>query len=488
MKNLIRIPMIMALSALCCRAGHAQEFYRGEMFVTGQQFSLADGRLNIDLSVDFEGLRMPSDESLTLTPVLISGENEQALPAVFINGKEKQKVYQRQKEFAGNGHPAPIPAVVIRNDARMARSFRYRVAVPYKEWMKDARLLMRTQECACHGKQGKAYEDRIAGRLNLPENRTSAWDMDTDRKYLAWVNFIEPAPGKDTLHAVTGSIPYFGKGKQEKGEKTLGELSESKQNLEIYHRLRNALQNIRREEGTELLKVKVTGYGAPAGNLKKNEMNALARSLNLKAYLRENRLATGIPLEVTWIPEDWDSIAALTRQSGMMFREAALDLIGSVDMDKGRERMLMKLADGKPYRYLAEKIFPEVMRVDYRIEHPPAAGCGGEPEDVPYGRTSDTAPERALCGSGQLPERIYGIQRCTRPHSPPVSRQPRSQYQCSGRGTHQRGNGQSAALSGEIRNHANRIQQHGHTLPTGRKTGQGGSISYHGSGSRHRAG
>ena len=62
MKNLIRIPMIMALSALCCRAGHAQEFYRGEMFVTGQQFSLADGRLNIDLSVDFEGLRMPSDE------------------------------------------------------------------------------------------------------------------------------------------------------------------------------------------------------------------------------------------------------------------------------------------------------------------------------------------------------------------------------------------------------------------------------------------
>ena len=78
------------------------------MFVTGQQFSLADGRLNIDLSVDFEGLRMPSDESLTLTPVLISGENEQALPAVLINGKEKQKVYQRnipwlRTQEVGNG-------------------------------------------------------------------------------------------------------------------------------------------------------------------------------------------------------------------------------------------------------------------------------------------------------------------------------------------------------------------------------------------------
>ena len=75
------------------------------------------------------------------------------------------------------------------------------------------------------------------------------------------------------------------------------------------------------------------------------------------------------PGEVTWISEDWDSIAALVKQSDMMFREATLDLIGNVDIDKGRERMLMHLADGKPYKYLAEKIFPEVMRVDYRIEY-----------------------------------------------------------------------------------------------------------------------
>ena len=137
--------------------------------------------------------------------------------------------------------------------------------------------------------------------------------------------------------------------------------------FEIYHRMRNALQDIRREAGTKLVKVKITGYGAPVGNLQKNEVDALVRSLKLKDYLRENRLTAGTPLEVTWISEDWDSIAALVKQSDMMFREATLDLIGNVDIDKGRERMLMRLADGKPYKYLAEKIFPEVMRVDYRI-------------------------------------------------------------------------------------------------------------------------
>lgn len=368
MKNLIRIPLAVILLATCtiCRA---QEFYRGEMFVTGQRFSLKDNHLNVDISVDFEGLAMPADESLTMTPILINGENEQELPAVLINGAEKQRVYQREQAFSKSRKPAPIPAVVIRNDAATSRSFRYQVTVPYQQWMKDAVLIIRSQECACHGKKGNVYEDKIADGLHLPKARTSVWDEATDKKYLSWVNFIEPAPDKDTLHTVTGSIPYFEQDKQKKEERQLGELSEEKQNFEIYYRLRDALRGVRQEAGTELAKVKVTGYGAPVGNLKKNEANALIRALKLKEYLRENRLTAGAPLEVVWIPEDWDSIGTLVRESDMMLREATLDLINNVDISKGRERMLMNLADGKPYKYLAEKVFPGVMRVDYEIEY-----------------------------------------------------------------------------------------------------------------------
>ena len=34
-----------------------------------------------------------------------------------------------------------------------------------------------------------------------------------------WVNFIEPAPGKDTLHAVTGPSPTLAKGSRKKERK-----------------------------------------------------------------------------------------------------------------------------------------------------------------------------------------------------------------------------------------------------------------------------
>ena len=258
---------------------------------------------------------------------------------------------------------------MIRNDAGVSRSFKYSVAIPYEPWMEQAVLLLRSQECACHGKAGDVYEDRIADRIRLPKERLSPMDMGTDASYLALVNFIEPAPDRDSLHAVTGPIPFYEAEIDRKGGKQLGGLTETKRNTEIYYRLRDVLRDIRRDASTELVKVKLTGYGAPTGNVKKNEVEAAQQSLHLKEYLRENCLTHGAPLEVSWVPEDWDSIASLVKQSDMLFRDATLDLINNVDVSKGRERMLMALADGNPCKYLVDKIFPGVMRVEYAIDY-----------------------------------------------------------------------------------------------------------------------
>ena len=58
MKNLIRIPLTLVLLFAICGFCPGQEFYRGELFVTGQHFSLTDEHLNVELSVDFENLPM----------------------------------------------------------------------------------------------------------------------------------------------------------------------------------------------------------------------------------------------------------------------------------------------------------------------------------------------------------------------------------------------------------------------------------------------
>ena len=92
MKNLIRIPLTLTLLFATCCLCLGQEFYRGELFVTGQHFSLTNGHLNVELSVDFEGLKMPSDESLTVTPVLKNGEYEQELPYSSMGRRNKKYI------------------------------------------------------------------------------------------------------------------------------------------------------------------------------------------------------------------------------------------------------------------------------------------------------------------------------------------------------------------------------------------------------------
>lgn len=374
MKNLFRFLCLSFLLPFSFES-FAQEAYKGELFVTRQQFSLLnDGKqLQVDLGIDYEGLKLPSDESITVTPVLQSGAQILQLPSVVINGPEKQKVYNRKSALTKVKKPkpgekrVPAPAVVLRNDTKTSRSFSYKVSVPFSDWMKDAVLLLRSEECNCHGKQGKVYEDKIADGIRFPQPKTSPRDNGIDAKFLALVNFITPAPEKDSLHSLRGSIPYTAV-ENEHG-KSLAKLSQEKQNFEIYYRLRDAVRSVQQEMGTELTSVSLTGVGAPMGNLRKNEHGGLARSLNLKDYLRENRATGNAPLSVNWVAEDWDSIASLVRSSDMMFREATLDIINNVDVAKGRERMLQELADGKPYKYLVDKIFPAVRRIDYKITY-----------------------------------------------------------------------------------------------------------------------
>lgn len=344
-----------------------QEAYKGEIYVAGKQVFVSGNTLHVDMSVNYEGLKLPSNESLTLTPVLKSPTYSLELPSILVNGLQKQKVYHREealakKRYSKNKARLNAPAVVVKNDPKSSRQFSYKVEVPYREWMKDAVLLMRSRECGCNGKPAGVFEDKIADAITLPKVRTSSIKDNIDSRYLSLVNIVAPASDVDTLNAKRGVISFD-------DDKKLNHLSVSKQNYEIFYRLRDAVRGLQQQNGVTVTKLRLTGYGAPTGNLHKNEKEASLRALSLKDYLRENRVAGKTPIQVSWVAEDWDSIRSLVQSSDMNLREAVVDIINSVEPTKGRERMLMELGDGLPYKYLQSAIFPKVKRLTYAINY-----------------------------------------------------------------------------------------------------------------------
>lgn len=188
-----------------------QEAYMGQIQITRRNFSLSGNQLHIQMDVSYEGLQMPSDESLTLTPFLQGGEQTFDLPSVLINGTEKQKVYERTRVLAGasdvrDGRNS-APSVVLKNDRKASRRFTYKVTIPFREWMVQADLMLHTEECGCNGKEAGVYDDRIASGILLPEVEVPGLEKNVDVRCLSWVNFV-PA----SLESAGYSLPANGDG------------------------------------------------------------------------------------------------------------------------------------------------------------------------------------------------------------------------------------------------------------------------------------
>lgn len=355
--------ILICFFLLTAIGANAQQVYKGQMTVVKKNFNLSGDRLYVELGIDYEGIRLPANESLTLTPIIKTKRQTLTLPPILINGPKREKAYHRAEVLYARHDSIELnttPAMVIENNEKRVRQFTYNASVPYSNWMAEASLFIRTEECDCNDRAAETFEDKVADALYGIQLIKVDIEQDVDPFYLSAVNFLDPASEEETIHYLRGNIPFSMYNRWDK-------LSEDKQNYEIYFRLRDAIGMIEKEVGTKLVNVQLTGYGAPAGNLKKNEHGAAMRALSLKDYLRENGVAGKTPIEVSWIAEDWDSISTLVKNSEMMLREAVLDIIRTIDVSKGRERVLVELADGVPYRYLTNRIFPQVRRVDYEI-------------------------------------------------------------------------------------------------------------------------
>lgn len=209
MNQKILCSMLLLLLPLCTLC--SQEAYMGQIQVTRRSFSLSGNQLHIQMDVNYEGLQMPSDESLTLTPRLQADDQAFSLPSILINGTEKQKVYERARVLSGNSGryngDKSTPSVVLKNDHKTSRRFTYKVSIPFREWMAQADFVLHTEECGCNGKEAGVYHDKIASGILLPEVEVPGLEKEVDVRCLSWVNFI-PA----SLESADCRLPATGDG------------------------------------------------------------------------------------------------------------------------------------------------------------------------------------------------------------------------------------------------------------------------------------
>jgi hypothetical protein len=121
--------------------------------------------------------------------------------------------------------------------------------------------------------------------------------------------------------------------------------------------------------GGIITKIAIVGHTSVEGiyidnlNTSEREARALAQHLGAASELPDDIFS------VTGAGEDWDGLEAAVEASDIGYKQQILSIIRTVGIFAGRERDLMLLGGGAPYRQMRTQMFPRLRRVDYRIDY-----------------------------------------------------------------------------------------------------------------------
>ena len=337
---------------------NAQTVYGGQIYVNSENFTRQGDLLRVRMKVSYDSNVVGTCESLTFTPVLKTDSCAAVLSSVVINGRDKERDAHRTEVLSNARRNVPI---VVKDRHAGRRYFVYDTTVPYKDWMQYCRMYVESEELNCSGHKGHVYEDLVLKNIYLHDQSNDNPDPAV-RHYdlMDYVQFLQPQGSDIDKYHRAGEIRIF-------GNKALAKLGGSKFNRTIFNTISSDIKGELQRYGTSLVSLNINGFGAPIGNYRRNELEAMQRSLDLKKFLMKQKLTNRNDLNVSWLAEDWDSISSLVAGSGMNLRDAVVDIIKNIDVVNGREREIQNLGQGMPYAYMSRFVFPKVYRIRYNL-------------------------------------------------------------------------------------------------------------------------
>jgi tetratricopeptide (TPR) repeat protein len=357
--NYMKIKYIILLS-ICfafCGVISGQDYKGGITFYQHQLMQKGDS-LYIDFEIVTRGQCVASDEYLTLTPMLKLGESAKRLPAVILNGKKRQKLYNRMLVLDKNNNQA-LGAVVIDTQKQEQNSFPYRLTIPFEDWMKEASLVLEQMTCGCGKQQREVSVEMLANSISL-EQLTPVF---VSYNIKPQVNYIVPEVEaiKQRHEEVSAYLDF------RVGSSII--MLEYGNNPAELAKINKLIAPLKDNQNVQIKEMLVTGYASPEGTYASNLKLSEARAASLKGYLQKMYGFSNSQLHSGGKGEDWDGLVKMIEESDLTYKDEALEIIRTTDIFDGREKKMMLLQGGNPYRQMKENLFPKLRRVEFSLNY-----------------------------------------------------------------------------------------------------------------------
>lgn len=376
--------------------------------VVTRSMGVSDDSLRIRLDMDLNNVQTGNSVSVTFTPILLrSGSKIQQLelPPVVVSGRLRARM-ERRERFLSPDKAGPLPYQVLYDDEK-PKVVDYRVSIPYASWMKQASLLLRQEYKDCCDpellgvdtlKQNIALTvvprtepATVAATPRVPAvavsanpvmrtvPRKEAWDASALDRYAPMISFLTPDAGDADKNRTESIALYL--------DYPLGSdnvLPGFKNNREELGKAERVISPLLNNGFSDVRKIHICGYASPDGNYKDNERLASTRSARFGEYVE---IAYGVPrnlVETTSVAEDWEGLIGLLRKDKPAYTDAALAVIARYGIFGGREKHLMELQGGVPYKDMLHRFFPKLRRIEVTVHSKVRSVDAGEASTLIY--------------------------------------------------------------------------------------------------------
>ncbi len=345
--------MLLAVSALAQQSTP----YRGTlMFSNGSAREVNDSlKVGFDVAIDRAAVR--SDRAMHLTPILGNPGQSIVLPDVMIQGRRRYKSERRSTTLMGKKRRAQQtqPATYYRVDKKTDETFTYAWSAPYEPWMDDAGLAL-YQELISPGNRRELVFVSLSDRVEIAPR--------TPYQVLPELNFYVPAPEQKSRRKQGQAFLDFQVGKSVI-------LPAYRNNPAELAKISDAFGEIQNNPDVKISGLFIEGYASPEGRYESNDRLARDRSFALKNYIVSNfRLPLSEDnIQVSWVAEDWEGLVQLINAGDIARKDEILRIIETTPIFDGREKSLMQLSGGVPYRAMLKDMFPQLRRVEYQIDY-----------------------------------------------------------------------------------------------------------------------
>lgn len=346
MKKVIYLILLATLPGLKSQA-QSVVVYKDQVRIENQSVTRSDdNRLTISMDIIMqENMKVSSNRSAILTPILESNGVTKELPPVVVYGRRRELVNERNNDVPEDAF------AVIRRKRNKEQTVNYLVQLPYEAWMQKANLVMDADLCGCRDLVEAETLDPIT-TLNILHKLQPA------------IAYIAPKAEDIKRRAVEGRafLDY-------PVNKTVI-YPEYRRNQVELAKIRATIDTIRGDQNISITGIRMDGYASPEGNYANNDRLAKGRTQALLNYVRKLYDFPDNLLTMTSTPEDWAGFRKFVENSTLPQKEEILQIIDldEQDMD-AKEHRIARFVGTDTYRFLLNECYPALRHSDYVVAY-----------------------------------------------------------------------------------------------------------------------